>query len=87
MEYKFNNYYEMLISSANEHPKSIAIFDDKKKISYEELRNKVDMCCGFFDKVTRYLTQIKSAIELDYKFYPKFNSSIFSNNIYRRMMA
>ncbi|HDX6309426.1 TPA: fatty acid--CoA ligase [Campylobacter fetus subsp. venerealis] len=47
MEYKFNNYYEMLISSANEHPKSIAIFDDKKKISYEELRNKVDMCAAF----------------------------------------
>ncbi|AII15388.1 long-chain-fatty-acid--CoA ligase/synthetase [Campylobacter iguaniorum] len=47
MEYKFNNYYEMLTNSALEYPKTVAIFENEVKINYKDLKQKVDRVAQF----------------------------------------
>ncbi|RAZ54703.1 long-chain-fatty-acid--CoA ligase [Campylobacter hyointestinalis] len=70
MEYKFNNYYEMLNSSASLHPKNIAIFSEKAKLSYKELKLKVDQTITFLrdnqiaknDKVAMIVTNCEEFV-------------------------
>ncbi|PPB55129.1 fatty acid--CoA ligase [Campylobacter hyointestinalis] len=70
MEYKFNNYYEMLDSSASLHPKNIAIFSEKAKLSYKELKLKVDQTITFLrdnqiaknDKVAMIVTNCEEFV-------------------------
>ncbi|MCD8212747.1 MAG: AMP-binding protein [Campylobacter sp.] len=42
MRYKYQNLYEILSEVTNERPNSIAIFDDRQKIKYDELKSNVD---------------------------------------------
>ena len=63
LEYKFNNFYEIIEYNAKHYPKKIAIFIDKKKINYKQLKYRIDTFARFLessgighkDKVALYL--------------------------------
>ena len=42
MEYKYNNFYEMIENNAKKYPKKIAYFIDNKKITWQEFKKLVD---------------------------------------------
>lgn len=45
--YKFENFYQALCEVANNHPKAVAIFCDKNKITYQDLLKKVQNVAAF----------------------------------------
>ncbi len=47
MEYKFNNFYELITFQAKKRKKKIALFSDDKKITYGDMLQKVDRLAGF----------------------------------------
>jgi len=42
MEYKYNNFYEILELNAKKYPKKPAYFIDKRKVTWERVKKKVD---------------------------------------------
>lgn len=50
-EYKFNSFYEVLSFQAKQRPKNIALFDGDNKITYEELKRKVDSFARFIELI------------------------------------
>ena len=48
MEYKFNNFYELIVFQAKKRSKKIALFSDQEKITYGDMLQKVDSLAGFF---------------------------------------
>ncbi|AQW86757.1 long-chain-fatty-acid--CoA ligase/synthetase [Campylobacter pinnipediorum subsp. caledonicus] len=49
MIYKYQNLYENLEVIVKANPKSVAIFEDNKKISYKELKNKIDKVGAYLE--------------------------------------
>ncbi len=50
-EYRYNNFYELVYFHAKNSPKNIALFDGNKKITYEELKSKIDSFARFMELI------------------------------------
>ena len=63
MRYRFNNFYELILSHGTNHGRKVALFVDKEKIRYRDLLRRVDYFAGFLrstgigegDKVALFL--------------------------------
>lgn len=51
MQYKYQNLYEMLSDVANQRFGCTAIFDDKQKIKYGELKSSVDKAAMYLQAI------------------------------------
>lgn len=47
LKYRYNNFYEMLYTQAQQRAKKIALFQDDKKVSYKELLNMSDRLAAY----------------------------------------
>lgn len=47
MDYKFNNFYELITFQANKRGKKVALFVDDEKITYNDIRHAVDTLAAF----------------------------------------
>ena len=47
MQYSYNNFYEILTKVAKQSPNQIAIFDEKEKLKYHELKQNVDKVAAY----------------------------------------
>ncbi len=70
MRYSYNNFYEILVKVAKESPNQVALFEEKEKLKYRELKENVDkvaaylQLCGvnFGDKVAMAVANSKEFI-------------------------
>jgi len=51
LEYKFKNFYEVVSFHAKNSPKSVAIFFENEKITYENLKLKIDTFARFLELI------------------------------------
>ncbi|MGH1600781.1 fatty acid--CoA ligase [Campylobacter majalis] len=51
MGYKYQNLYENLTQIAKDKPNAVAIYDDKIKLCYDELKTKVDRVAGYLESI------------------------------------
>jgi len=49
LEYKFNNFYEIIKYNAKHYPKKDALFIDKRKINYKQLKLQIDLLARFLE--------------------------------------
>jgi long-chain acyl-CoA synthetase len=49
LEYKYQNFYEIIASNAKSDPKKIAIFMDDKKLSNQKLKQDIDTFARFLE--------------------------------------
>ena len=47
MHYRYNNFYELILTQARERGRKVALFVEDEKIRYRELLEKVDLFAGF----------------------------------------
>ena len=70
MRYSYNNFYEILTKVAKENPNQVALFEEKEKLKYRELKQNVDKVAAYLqlagvkfgDKVAMAVTNSKEFI-------------------------
>lgn len=51
MNYNYTNFYQMLAAATHKSARNTAVFNDKEKITYRELKNRVDAVAAYLQSI------------------------------------